>query len=124
MTRMIEIILDDRLNHFRSKEDESSGNAAAPVGVDTLAPMIEETIERGQAEQVAWQAKHDAGQAGEQAMRYSVVSDRYANGLCTGTLAEFYTAVEDLGWDKPDLEWHPGDDTYWENGEMILCPLT
>jgi len=57
------------------------------------------------------------------AKRYIVVNDRYANEPCICTLAEFYTACADLGWDKPDLHWRTVDDTYWDqNGEIVLRP--
>ena len=56
------------------------------------------------------------------AKRYIVVNDRYANEPCICTLAEFYAACEELGWDKPDLHWR-SDDTYWDhNGEIVLRP--
>ena len=57
------------------------------------------------------------------AKRYIVVNDRYANEPCICTLAEFYIACEELGWNKPDLYWRTADDTYWDkNDEIVLRP--
>ena len=107
------------------RTEQSNGNGKEfgdDIGVDALSGMIAGAIEASQNEQVAWQATHDADQAEEQAERYIVVSDRYANEPCISTLAEFYQAVQDLEWPKPSLDWHPGDDTYWEAGEIVLRP--